>query len=68
MDQIEKIYMTKSLANRLYMYIKKKFLLKMIEGSSLDEHIEEFNKVYNMKYEKFYCISDILCHQLMWNH
>lgn len=36
--------MTKSLANRLY--IKKNiFSLKMIEGSSLDEHVDEFNKV-----------------------
>ena len=39
---LESIYMTKSLANRLYI---KKFTLKMMEGSSLDHHIDEFNKV-----------------------
>ena len=36
--------MTKSLANRLYIQ-KRMFSLKMAEGSSLDEHIDEFNKV-----------------------
>ncbi|KAH9751315.1 hypothetical protein KPL71_014247 [Citrus sinensis] len=42
--KLESIYMKKSLANRLY--IKKRMLtLKMPEGSSLDEHLDEFNKV-----------------------
>lgn len=42
--KFEHLYMTKSLANKLY--IKKKMLsLKMIEGSSLNEHIDEFSKV-----------------------
>ena len=42
--KLENLYMTKSLANRLYIK-KKMFSLKMIEGASLDEHIDEFNKV-----------------------
>ena len=36
--------MKKSLVNRLYIK-KKMFTLKMLEGSSLDEHLDEFNKV-----------------------
>ena len=36
--------MKKSLANRLYIK-KRMFTLKMHEGSSLDEHLDEFNKV-----------------------
>ncbi|KAH9754460.1 hypothetical protein KPL71_015451 [Citrus sinensis] len=43
-SKLENLYMTKSLANRLYIK-KKMFSLRMIEGSSLDEHIDEFNKV-----------------------
>ncbi|KAH9803501.1 hypothetical protein KPL71_001790 [Citrus sinensis] len=42
--KLENLYMTKSLANRLYIK-KKMFSLRMMEGSSLDEHIDEFNKV-----------------------
>ena len=42
--KLESLYMTKSLANRLYIK-KMMFTLKMAEGSSLDEHIDEFNKV-----------------------
>ena len=42
--KLESIYMTKSLANRLYIK-KRMFTLKMVEGSSLDHHINEFNKV-----------------------
>ncbi|KAH9658076.1 Integrase catalytic domain-containing protein [Citrus sinensis] len=42
--KLEQLYMTKSLANRLYIK-KKMFSLRMIEGASLDEHIDEFNKV-----------------------
>ena len=42
--KLEQLYMTKSLANRLH--IKKKMSsLRMIERASLDEHIDEFNKV-----------------------
>ncbi|KAH9684927.1 hypothetical protein KPL70_013734 [Citrus sinensis] len=44
--KLENLYMTKSLANRLYIK-KKMFSLRMIKGSSLDEHIDEFNKVCN---------------------
>ncbi|KAH9793260.1 hypothetical protein KPL71_004466 [Citrus sinensis] len=40
----EKIYMTKSLANKLYIK-RRMFTLKMAEGSSLDDHIDEFNQV-----------------------
>ncbi|KAH9694912.1 Integrase catalytic domain-containing protein [Citrus sinensis] len=42
--KLESIYMKKSLANRLYIK-KRMFTLKMHEGSSLDEHLDEFNKV-----------------------
>lgn len=42
--KLENIYMKKSLANRLYIK-KRMFTLKMLEGSSLDEHLDEFNKV-----------------------
>ncbi|KAH9779137.1 Integrase catalytic domain-containing protein [Citrus sinensis] len=42
--KLEKIYMTKSLANRLYIK-RRMFTLKMAEGSSLDDHIDEFNQV-----------------------
>ncbi|KAH9802591.1 Integrase catalytic domain-containing protein [Citrus sinensis] len=48
--KLESIYMTKSLANRLYI---KKFTLKMMEGSSLDHHIDEFNKDYFTEYHEF---------------
>lgn len=42
--KLKKLYITKSLTNRLY--IKKRiFTLKMVERSSLDNHIDEFNKV-----------------------
>ena len=44
--KLEQLYKTKSLANRLYMK-KKMFSLKMVEGASLDDHIDEFNKVLN---------------------
>ncbi|KAH9782190.1 Integrase catalytic domain-containing protein [Citrus sinensis] len=42
--KLENLYMTKSLANRLYIK-KRMFSLKMAEGSSLEEHIDEFNRV-----------------------
>ncbi|KAH9716149.1 Integrase catalytic domain-containing protein [Citrus sinensis] len=42
--KLEKIYMTKSLTNRLYIK-RRMFTLKMAEGSSLDDHIDEFNQV-----------------------
>jgi len=42
--KLETIYMTKSLANRLHIK-KRMFTLKMAEGSSLDDHIDEFNRV-----------------------
>ncbi|KAH9684870.1 Integrase catalytic domain-containing protein [Citrus sinensis] len=42
--KLERVYMTKSLANRLYIK-KRMFTLKMAEGSSLEDHIDEFNKV-----------------------
>ena len=41
---LESLYMTKSLANRLYIK-KRMFTLRMVEGSFLEEHIDEFNKV-----------------------
>ena len=42
--KLETIYMTKSLANRLHIK-KRMFTLNMVEGSSLNDHIDEFNKV-----------------------
>ena len=42
--KLENLYMAKSLANRLYIK-KNMFLMRMIERASLDEHIDEFNKV-----------------------
>ncbi|KAH9650291.1 hypothetical protein KPL70_026321 [Citrus sinensis] len=42
--KLERVYMTKSLANRLYIK-KRMFTLKMAEGSSLEDHIDEFNQV-----------------------
>lgn len=42
--KLEQFYMTRSLANRLHIK-KKMFSQKMAEGSSFDEHIDEFNKV-----------------------
>ena len=42
--KLKNLYMTKSLANSLYIK-KRMFSLKMVEGSSFEEHIDEFNKV-----------------------
>lgn len=42
--KLEKLHMTKSLVNRLYIKTRM-FTLKMVEGSFLDDHINEFNKV-----------------------
>ena len=44
--KLERVYMTKSLANRLYIK-KMMFTLKMAEGPSLEDHIDEFNQVCN---------------------
>lgn len=37
--------MRKSLANRLYI-MKRMFIMKMVEGLSLDDQLDEFNKAY----------------------
>ena len=42
--KLKRVYMTKSLTNRLYIK-KMMFTLKMAEGSSLENHIDELNKV-----------------------
>ena len=42
--KLKKVYMTKSLASRFYIK-KMMFTLKMVDGSSLEGHIDEFNKV-----------------------
>lgn len=42
--KLENLNMTKSLANGLHIK-KKMFSLRMVEGSPLDEHIDEFDKV-----------------------
>lgn len=48
--KLEHLYMKKnSLPNKLYIK-KKMFLLKMIEGSSLDEYVDEFNRVCDELY------------------
>lgn len=44
MEKLKSLYVKKSLANKLY--IKKRiFTLKMVECSSLDKYIDEFNQV-----------------------
>ena len=43
-NKLEARYMTKSLTNRLYMK-KKIYTLRMHEGTSIKDHIDEFNKV-----------------------
>ena len=46
MGQIkEYLHEKKSLTNRLYIK-KKMFTLKMVEGSSLHDHLDEYNKVH----------------------
>ncbi|WRX14855.1 Integrase [Theobroma cacao] len=42
--KLESIYMTKSLTNRLYMK-QRLYTLKMSEGTSVNTHIDEFNRV-----------------------
>ncbi|KAH9678577.1 hypothetical protein KPL71_025773 [Citrus sinensis] len=42
--KLETIFMTKSLANRLHIK-KRMFTLKIVGGSSFDDHIKEFNRV-----------------------
>ena len=42
--KLEQLYMTKCLANKLYIK-KKMFSLRMIKRPSLDEHIDEFNLI-----------------------
>ncbi|KAH9725257.1 hypothetical protein KPL70_007804 [Citrus sinensis] len=42
--KLESIYVKKSLANRLYIKMRM-FTLKIVEGTSLDDHLDEFNKV-----------------------
>lgn len=46
MQKLENLYMKKPLVNTLYIR-KRMFTLKVVEGSSLDKHIDEFNQVYN---------------------
>ena len=41
--RLDELYMTKSLANRLYLK-KNLFGLSLVEGGSLNEHIDSFNK------------------------
>ena len=43
-NKLEARYMTKSLTNQLYMK-KKIYTLRMHEGTSIKDHIDEFNKV-----------------------
>lgn len=44
MEKLKNLYMKKFLANRRYIK-KKMFTLKIVEGSSLDKHIDEINQV-----------------------
>nr|GEX40906.1 zinc finger, CCHC-type [Tanacetum cinerariifolium] len=43
--KLETLYMTKSLANKLYLKKKKLFTFYMRSGKKLSEHIDEFNKL-----------------------
>lgn len=43
-SKLEGLYMTKSLANRLYLK-KRLYMFKMTSGKSLEDHIDEFNKI-----------------------
>lgn len=44
MEKLKNFYMKKSLANKVYIK-KRMFTLKMVEGLSLDKHIDEFNQL-----------------------
>lgn len=44
MEKLKNLYMKKSLANMLYIK-KKMYTLKIVEGLSLDKHIDEINQV-----------------------
>lgn len=44
MEKLKNLYMKKFLANRRYIK-KKMFTLKIVEGSSLDKHIDEIKQV-----------------------
>ncbi|KAJ0844964.1 putative RNA-directed DNA polymerase [Helianthus annuus] len=43
-SKLEGLYMTKSLANRLYLK-KRLYMFQMTSGKSLEDHIDEFNKI-----------------------
>ena len=42
--KLESLYMTKSLANRLHLK-QKLYTFKMSTGSSIEDHLDEFNKI-----------------------
>ena len=42
--KLEKLYMTKSLANRLYLR-QRLYSFKMAEGKSIEDQMDEFNKI-----------------------
>ena len=42
--KLENLYMTKSLANRLYLK-QRLYTLKMAPGKSLEDHMDDFNKI-----------------------
>lgn len=45
-EKLEKLYMFKSLFNKLYLKCKL-YRLKMVEGGKLVEHLNEFNRILN---------------------
>uniref|UniRef100_A0A2C9UC07 Reverse transcriptase Ty1/copia-type domain-containing protein n=1 Tax=Manihot esculenta TaxID=3983 RepID=A0A2C9UC07_MANES len=45
-EKLEKLYMSKSLFNKLYLKCKL-YQLKMVEGGNLVEHLNEFNRILN---------------------
>ena len=55
--KLESIYLTKSLANRLYIK-KKMFTLRMVKCLSLEQHIDEFNKVCDTLESINKCLND----------
>jgi hypothetical protein len=45
-DKLRSLYQSKSMVNKLFL-IKKLYLLRMSDGSSMTEHLNAFNTVFN---------------------
>jgi len=46
MDKVAKMYVKPSASNKVYL-MKKLFSMKMNEGSSIQDHVNEFNTIIN---------------------